>query len=541
VLILSALCGILFFYGLTAGDLYRTEGLRAIIAAEFLRSGNWIVPTLYGEPLFTKPPGMYAAIALLSWPVGGVTNWTARLPSALAATCMVFLAYWYFSHRLGRLSGLVVAAILPCSFMWLEKASAAEIDMMQAAWVTAAILFFLRGLDAADEVASGEWRVASPSSLVPHPSPLIPLPALWVWWLAALVCVAGGVLTKWTAPAFFYGTVIPLLWWRGQLRLLFRRHHLVSVAVGASLCLAWIAAAVALAGWDVFYETVSREALMRLLPSRHYRPYPWLETLAHPFRLLAMNLPWSLFALLTLRSGFMQRWDERGRRLLQALHCWIWPNVFFWSIIPEHAPRHSLPMFPGIAGLAAMVWIAWLTGRCRWPFAPERPWSCGGVAGKLIAKPSTVLVGMLALWLVVKVVYVQAIIPARNLDRQPRAKGELLAALVPEGEILYLFKLKDEGVMFYYGRAVRRLASPALLPQSTQPVYCILDDYEYVHWEPLRKTEVVKRLSDQQGDPIVLVRVFPAEDDLPEADPWSRNRGAWNSHPPVSSSSASAN
>ena len=41
------------------------------------------------------------------------------------------------------------------------------------------------------------------------------------WWLAALLCVAGGVLTKWTAPAFFYGTLIPLLWWRGRLRLLF--------------------------------------------------------------------------------------------------------------------------------------------------------------------------------------------------------------------------------------------------------------------------------------------------------------------------------
>src|SRR5262245_17373263 len=65
-LVLTLVCGFLFFYGLNAGELYRTESLRAIIGAEFLRSGNWIVPTLYGEPLLTKPPGMYAAIALLS-------------------------------------------------------------------------------------------------------------------------------------------------------------------------------------------------------------------------------------------------------------------------------------------------------------------------------------------------------------------------------------------------------------------------------------------------------------------------------------------
>src|SRR5947209_20557625 len=84
--LLVPLCGFLFFYGLTTGDLYRTESLRALVAAEFLRSGDWLVPRLYDEPLLTKPPGAYAAIALASWPVGGVREWTARLPSAVAAT-----------------------------------------------------------------------------------------------------------------------------------------------------------------------------------------------------------------------------------------------------------------------------------------------------------------------------------------------------------------------------------------------------------------------------------------------------------------------
>jgi 4-amino-4-deoxy-L-arabinose transferase-like glycosyltransferase len=98
-LILLAVCGALFFYGLGAGELYRTESLRAILASEFLRSGNWIVPRLYGEPFFTKPPGLYAAIALLSLPFGGVSEITARLPSALAASVTVFLFYWYFGRQ----------------------------------------------------------------------------------------------------------------------------------------------------------------------------------------------------------------------------------------------------------------------------------------------------------------------------------------------------------------------------------------------------------------------------------------------------------
>jgi 4-amino-4-deoxy-L-arabinose transferase-like glycosyltransferase len=546
--ILLAISGVLFFYGLNAGDLYRTEGLRAIIAAEFLRTGNWIVPTLYGEPRFTKPPGMYAAIALLSWPVGGVTDWSARLPSALAATCTVLLFYWYFARQLGRRGGLVAAIILPCSFMWLEKATAAEIDMMQVAWVTAAILFFLRAL----EVEEGkETRrqgdketavLASRAMFGVRGAPLFQLPeepvslspclrvslSAPLWWLAALLCVAGGVLTKWTAPAFFYGTAVPLLWWRGRLRLLVGRHHLVSAAVGALVCLTWIGAAAAMTGWDVFYQTVSREAFMRLLPSHHDRPYPWHETLAHPFRLLATNLPWSILALLTLRPSFIKQWDLRGRRLLQALHCWTWPNIFFWTIIPEHATRHSFPLFPGIAGLAAMVWIA-----------QGQRWSIG----RLRIRTGAALVAVLLLWLVVKVVHVDAVIPTRNWHRDPRAKGELLARLVPEGEILYLFKLKDEGVMFYYGRTVRRLASPALLPSSDQPLYCILDEPEFADWHLPLAIEVVQRLTDQQGDPIVLVRVqqasavpFGSEHGTKEFDRWTPG-----SYPAAPRSSASAN
>src|SRR4051794_19595843 len=81
--LILAYWAVLFFHGLTVGQLYRTESLRAIIAQEFLNTGNWIVPTLYGEPLLTKPPGMYAAIALVSWPWGHVSEWSARLPSAL--------------------------------------------------------------------------------------------------------------------------------------------------------------------------------------------------------------------------------------------------------------------------------------------------------------------------------------------------------------------------------------------------------------------------------------------------------------------------
>jgi 4-amino-4-deoxy-L-arabinose transferase-like glycosyltransferase len=482
VLLLLALCGILFFYGLTAGDLYRTESLRALVAAEFLRSGNWLVPRLYDEPLLTKPPGSYAAIALASWPVGGVREWTARLPSAVAATATVLLFFWYFARQLGCQGGLVAAVLLPMSGLWLDKVPSAEIDMLHAAWVTAAIVFFLRGLEVADVKGSGGW------------------------WLGSLLCVAGGVLTKWTAPAFFYGTVIPLLWWRGRLRLLWYRAHLVSAAIAAALCLTWVGAVVILAGWDTFSYTVGREALMRLSPVHHDRPYPWAEVVFHPFRVAVATLPWSLVALFTLKRGFADVWDERGRALLAALHCWVWSNLLFWSIIPEHAPRHSFPLFPGIAGLAAFVWLGWLRGQIPWPLAP--------------LAPRAALLGALGVWLLAKLIFVEAIIPSRNQSRESRTKGERLASQVPAGQRLYLFRPRDEwlqGVLYYYEQAhppsappgppVRRVPSPEHLPSSGELLYCILDTLDCDQWPLLEHAEVLLRLEDDHGIPITLARL----------------------------------
>lgn len=496
-LAMVVLSAVLFFYGLGACELYRTENLRAVIAAEFLRTGNWIVPTLYGEPLFTKPPGCYAAIAAASWPFGEVSDVTARLPSALAAAVTALLFYAHFARRLGRVAGLVAVGVLPCSILWLDKVPSAEIDFLQVAWVSGAILCLFRALDAEEQVED------PPRTALP-------------WWIAALLCVAGGVLTKWTGAVFFYLTAIPLLWQRGRLRLILGRNHLLAASLAAAVCLVWVGLAVQQTGWDAFWTTVRQEALQRLSPAHNQEArnvmdphqvhgvYPFGETLLHPFKVWATALPGSLFALPALWPGFAGLWDQRGRRLLQEMHCWVWPSLLFWSLVPEHAVRHSAPLFPGIAGLAALVWIAWIQGKLRWRIARLSPWSG--------------LVAFLACWLIVKFAFVHAVLPARNPNRQPRAKGEQIAAAVPVGEILYLFRLKDEGIMFYYGRArgahargavipVVRLSSPAALPTTDESVYCILAEREWQEWSQSRPARDILHLRDEQGAPIVLVRV----------------------------------
>ncbi len=464
-LLLSALCAFLFLYGLNAGELYRTESLRAIVASEFLHSGNWITPRLYGEPILTKPPLAYAAIAAVGWPFGGVTDWSARLPSSFAATLVVFLTYGSFRRRLGRFGGLVAAAVTPASLLWLDRAPSAEIDMAQLAWVAAAVLCLLRAV----ETSEGRNLTAGRRTE-------------WLWWQAALLCVAGGALTKWTAPVFFYLTAIPFLFWRKRIGLLWSWPHLLSVLLALVPCVAWPSAVAYQIGWEPLIDVVRREALPHLSPLHHSRPYPWGEIIGFPLLFLAANLPWSAFALLALHPRFANLWDESGRRLLQLMHCWVWPNLLFWSLVPGHHVRHGLPLQPGLAGLAAMVWIGWMTGRSPWPLRAM--------------KPAYVLAGLLAAWLVVKTAFVAEIVPGRDAGRSPRTTAERIAAATPAGEIIYLCDLKDEGILFYYGRPALRVDNVNDLFETETPRYCLLTAAE---WNA-RPVPALLRLVDEQGD-----------------------------------------
>jgi 4-amino-4-deoxy-L-arabinose transferase-like glycosyltransferase len=463
----------LFGYGISAGTLYRTEALRAIIGREALH-GAWLTPTLYGEPFLTKPPGMYVAIAAASAPFGEVTTVSARIPSALAATITVFLFLAAFRRVVERRLALAGAMLMPVSLLWLEKAPSAEIDMLQLMWVSAALLCFLRALEE-EESATG------------------PL----VWWLLALFCVTGGFLTKWTAPAFFYLTVVPMLVWQQRLGLLFGWRHLLAVGLAVGLCALWASAVSRQLGWETLRDTILAEASQRLHPHHNGKPYPWRESLLHPFAVLAANLPWSLLALYALRPSFFQLWDENGRRLLQLLHCWTWPNLIFWSLPAQHHVRYSLPMCPGIVGLGVMVGLAWARGLVQLPLKPMTPKSA--------------FVGILIAFSALKIAFIEVIVPERAATHHVRATAARLEALVPAGELLYLCKLKDEGVMFYYGRPVRRLSPPFPLREAGpggmgSGAYVALIAQE---WDQLKDTgrfEVVDWLRDQQGDPIVLVR-----------------------------------
>ncbi len=407
---------------------------------------------------------MYVAIAAASWPWGDVTTASARIPSVVSATVVVFLFFNAFQRVVGRQRALAGAMLIPMSFLWLDRVPSAEIDMLLVMWVSASLLAFWRALELEES------------------HPVRGKEALG-WWLLALLCVAAGFLTKWTAPAFFYLTVLPLLAWRRKLALLLSWRHLAALGLFVAICLSWAYLVSEAVGWPALRDAFMGEAAQRFNPAHAGRTYPVLESLAYPFEVLAANLPWSLLALYACRASFVASGSEESQRLVQMLHCWIWPNLLFWSLPAQHHVRYSLPICPAISALGILVLFRYV------PVLKVSRWQ------------RTVFIGLLLIWVAVKIIYVEVVLPPRTANRHVRETAATLAQLVPVGQTLYLGRVKDEGILFYYNRPARCFLDNSL--PSARPIYALLIEAEL----PNLQGEITAQLHDQQGAALILVRI----------------------------------
>ena len=130
-LLLAGFCSFLFFYGLGQFGLIGADEPRyAQVAREMLQRHDWITPTLGSQPWLEKPP-LYYWQAMLAYSLFGVSDWAARVPSALDATLMVVVIY-FFLRRFRRGIELDAALITASCAGVIGYARAASMDMALA-------------------------------------------------------------------------------------------------------------------------------------------------------------------------------------------------------------------------------------------------------------------------------------------------------------------------------------------------------------------------------------------------------------------------
>lgn len=126
----ALLLGLLIFgWDLGVGGFAGSEAHRAVPAYEMLASGDWTIPTMFGQPYLRKPPGMPWAIAMSS-AVFGPTEFAARLVSATSIISLALASAWFARRWFGARAGLAAAlAVILLPWTWAFGRSA-EIEAL---------------------------------------------------------------------------------------------------------------------------------------------------------------------------------------------------------------------------------------------------------------------------------------------------------------------------------------------------------------------------------------------------------------------------
>lgn len=120
------------------------------------------------------------------------------------------------------------------------------------------------------------------------------------------------------------------------------------------------------------------------------------------------------------------------------------------------------------------------------------------------------MVAML-IWSAIKIIHVEVLIPARFRERPSlEAQATIMRQFVPADATLYLARVKDECLLFNYGRSVQRLRNWGLLPMSIN-IWCVLTEDERRCWPSSLSQRVMREHSmlDAQGDQLILVELQP--------------------------------
>ena len=187
-LILWLLAGALLLTGLGGRPVQRTQEARVLeVARQMLGKplDRWMVPRVNDRLRLRKPPLAYWATAA-AYTLGGVSEGVGRIPTALASWLTLAGVYWAGAWLFGRRTGLLAAAALLSSYLFLWHARLAETDPWATLFVTFGTLAFWKGIT--PDHRGVETRASVGKS------------ALWFHLGAA--CVALASLSK-GAPALF--------------------------------------------------------------------------------------------------------------------------------------------------------------------------------------------------------------------------------------------------------------------------------------------------------------------------------------------------
>ena len=100
-----------------------------------LETGNWVLPQVYANEFAYKPPLAHWLMAAASLPQGYVSEFTSRLPSALAFIILIGFTLVFFGKRL-RFQQAFIATLLLITCIEIHRAAmTTRVDMLLTTFI----------------------------------------------------------------------------------------------------------------------------------------------------------------------------------------------------------------------------------------------------------------------------------------------------------------------------------------------------------------------------------------------------------------------
>ena len=324
------------------------EGLNLATAMEIRRTGNWVAPTLNGQPRLAKPPltSWIAAASMRSSTLSDVVSTDPRVrhaafdrlaldvrwPALLAACVTLYLTFALARVLLGDpRAGVIALCVAGSAVLWLRFARYATSDVQLAMWVT------LANAALAYAVLRGRWIVQ-----------------------CSIAGVALGLAILSKGPVCLLETIVPtvvFLAWRGRGAGGSMRPAVTALFLGVLLMLAvalpWfiVTALRQPAAWSTWLAEVSREGATNQEPDKWYAYLAFIVFVA----------PWSVFFIVGLIDAIQRVVARRADGSVYALALLLVP-VFVMAFFHDRQIRYLLPMLAPAAVLTAagvrLWWIA---------------------------------------------------------------------------------------------------------------------------------------------------------------------------------------
>ena len=138
------ICAIVLLPWLSNGFYTKGEPREASVAISMIESGDWVLPEVYANEFAYKPPMTHWLMALFSLPQGHITEFTSRLPSAIAQIILIGFVLAFFGKRTRFQEAFIATLLLMTCFEIHRAGLTARVDMVLTTFTVLGLMQLFR-------------------------------------------------------------------------------------------------------------------------------------------------------------------------------------------------------------------------------------------------------------------------------------------------------------------------------------------------------------------------------------------------------------